>query len=396
MRNGWLVGLMAAGLALMPAAVHGQGGDIGVADPVFPIPLGHDRMEHGGFYVAGEFLFWRQTNPLNNQPIAFRGLQDNDGSITGVPGTFLGSHHTALSANDAAGPSSYEPGYRATVGWLFENGVAVEAVWTHLFEAKYAAVASILPPGGNSGAFLADSFLFSPVFNFPADFGGPLQKVALGFPGATFGIWNASSVQEIVFIQRYDEYGGSARFPLFQDECTRSYWLIGPRIVWLWERFKWRAVAFDVNTGQAGQDDVALYTNLLSQRLWGFHLGCGCDRNLGDTPIGTFAVAAEVEMAFYADFANEQSKYERGDLAIGSFRKRKEYTIVPEVQARVNLTWYPMEAVQFRVGYDFLAYFNTIASPSPVSFNYGGLDPPWEKGHTRILQGLTAGIGFVF
>ena len=41
-----------------------------------------------------------------------------------------------------------------------------------LTQAKYSAVASLVPPSLNAGANLADSFLFSPVFSFPNDFAG--------------------------------------------------------------------------------------------------------------------------------------------------------------------------------------------------------------------------------
>ena len=46
--------------------------------------------------------------------------------------------------------------------------------------------------------------------------------------------------------------------------------------------------------------------------------------------------------------------------------------------------------------YRFFAFFNTIAAPNPVSFNYGGIDPPWEKGVFRLIQGFNAGIGITF
>src|SRR5207253_2191865 len=83
------------------------------------------------------------------------------------PGTFIGSGVTALSADDAGGPLSYQPGVRLTAGWRFQDGVAVEFSWFSLTEAKYNAVATLIPPGGNLGQLLENSFLFSPVFNFP-------------------------------------------------------------------------------------------------------------------------------------------------------------------------------------------------------------------------------------
>jgi hypothetical protein len=399
---GWLVGLVTALAVLLPAAANGQGLDQTGEDPVFPVPLGHDRMETGGFFVAAEFLFWRQTNPLHDQQIAVRGVLDQDGSISralhgdGVPGDFFGSRFPALRANDAGGPGTYQPGFRVTGGWLFSNGVQVEVSWIHLFEAKYSAVASVEPPFGQSGPLLADTFLTSFVFNLPPEFAGPATKVNLGNPGATFGIFDASSTQSIEFTQRFDQYEVTARFPLFGDECNRTYWMLGPRVAWIWERFKWRTVAIDIDTGLAGQDDVAIYTNLVSNRMWGVHLGSGYEWYKGQTPIGAFAVSVEGDCAGYANIVSEEAKYERGDFAIANQRKRQDYTVAAELTGRLNLWWYPVQAVQVRVGYDFNVFFNTVSSPDPVSFNYGSLDPPWRKGTTRVLEGLTAGVGLTF
>src|SRR5438128_7231959 len=76
----WLALLLTVGVALAPTGVRAQ--EVPFADPQIPLPLYHDRPEKGGFYAAGEFLFFRQTNPLKDQIIAVRGLLDFDGSIT--------------------------------------------------------------------------------------------------------------------------------------------------------------------------------------------------------------------------------------------------------------------------------------------------------------------------
>src|SRR5262245_34109269 len=85
-QTGWLVWLVAAGATLMPALAYGQGAEVPPEDPIIPLPLGHDRMENGGFFVAGEFLFWRQTVPLHNQVVAVRGVLDQDGTISSALG----------------------------------------------------------------------------------------------------------------------------------------------------------------------------------------------------------------------------------------------------------------------------------------------------------------------
>jgi hypothetical protein len=353
-------------------------------------------MEDGGLFVTSEVLLWEQSKTLHHQIIAVRGILDVDGSITGSPGNFLGSRAAALSADDAAGPGTYEVGFNLSAGWKFENGVVIEGSWIHLFQAKYSAFAGIEPANARDNNLLTETFLTSFVFNFPADFAGPASKVNLGNPGATFGIWDASSSQEIRFTQRFDQFELTGRIPLYGDECNRTYWLVGPRLAWLWEQFWWRTVAFDVNTGQAGQDDVAIYTNTLSQRLYGLHWGCGYEWYQGNTPVGAFSLSLELQGALFIDVAKERAKYERGDFAIASQRARTDYTLVPEVQAKVNLWWYPFEAVQLRIGYDFMAFFNTISSPDPVDFNYGAVSPAWQKGTARLIDGLSAGVGIIF
>jgi hypothetical protein len=420
-RTSWLALLLTAGVALAPAAARGQ--DYTKPDPVIPLPLYHDRPETGGFFGYGEFLLFRQTNPLQHQVIATRGLVDFDGSITAalngtvvepitvnqtappfilpgtrLPGTFIGSNRPALFADDAGGPSTYQPGFSIGGGWRFRNGVVIDINWWHLAEAKYAAVASLVP-GGNpplqAGGLLSESFLFSPVYNFPNDYAGPAQKIALGDPFAAYGIWNGASVETITFIQRFDQYDITGRIPIYEDDCNRCYGLIGPRLTWIWEKFKWRVVGQD-SFGNAGQDDVALYTNMVSNRMYGAHVGCGYERRLGDSPIGTFSLSVDLQVALLLDVVKEVAKYERGDFETSARRAATQFTVVPEAQAVANLWWFPIEGVQIRVGYDFAAFFNTVASPNPVSFNYGGLDPPFERGHTRFLDGFTAGIGFIF
>jgi hypothetical protein len=410
------MGLLAAGLtALTAGAVRAQ--DYTAPDPVFPLPLYHDRPELGGFYASGEFLFMRQTNPLKHQVIAFRGLVDFDGSViadlngttfvpTGggqriivpgnvVPGTFIGSGAVALSSDDAHGPQTYEPGFALTLGWRFRSGVAVEIQWWHLFEAKYAAVATLVPPNLQAGQNLEDTFLFSPVFNFPNDFAGPPQKIALGNPFAVYGIWNGASIMSEQFTQRFEQFDVTGRIPLYENDCDRCYGIIGPRLVWFWERFQWRTVSQDFN-GQATQADVALYSNIVSNRLYGVHIGGGNEYRLGDTPIGTFSVSIDLQAAALLDVIKERAKYERADFAIAAQRARTEYKAVPELQGQINLWWYPIEGIEMRLGYDAMGFFNTVSSPYPVDFNYGRLNGGWRDNTFRFVDGLNAGIGFIF
>jgi hypothetical protein len=341
-----------------------------------------------------EFVYFHQTNPLEHQLIAIRGFFDSTGQITGHVGQFVGSGNAALYADDAGGPGTYQPGWRIGLGWRFENALSVEFNYMHLAEAKYSAGATLQPFGNQNGLGLADTFISSFVFNFPNDFAGPARKVDVGPDFGVFGIWNGAGIMGIIFTQRYDEYNINARIPIYEDDEIRLYGLLGPRYAHIWENFKWRTVSLD-EFGQAGQDDVAIYSNVVSNNLWGVHFGCGSEWRCMDTPIGTFSVSLDLQAAALIDFVKEEAKYERGDFAASAKRAKRDYKLVPELQGAADIWWYPIEGVQIRVGYDVMAFFNTVAAQNPVSFNYGGLDPPWEH-EFRWFNGLHAGIALIF
>jgi hypothetical protein len=286
------------------------------------------------------------------------------------------------------------PGLNLTLGWRFESGAAVSFSYLHLMDARYAASASITPRNGPN-ADLSNTFLFAPVFNFGPEFAGEAQNVILGNPGATFGIWNAAQSMDISLVQRFDMYDVAGRIPIWQTEHSREYGLLGGRCVAMWERFQWRTVSADVS-GNAAEDDIAIYTNVVSNRLWGVHVGCGTEWFLGDTPIGGFSLSTDGEAALYIDFVRERAKYVRDDGVMAASRARHVQTLVPEVEARVNLWWYPYEGISVRLGYDLMGFFNTVASTHPIDFNFGSITPKWDEGITRIYHGMSFGVGFVF
>lgn len=398
-RLGWVAGFLALAFLSRSAPVCGQGAEV-VPPSLFPWPLGNPRYEEGGFYFAGEFLYWKQNNPLEGQTVALTGFQDIDGSVGAAlgigsfPGTFIGSRREALNTEQASGPGTYQPGFRFVMGWMFRNQVAVELNWIHLVDARYSATAS-LSRLADLGAFQENTFLFSPVHNFPVDYDGPGADVGVGNQGATRGIWNGADLMTIDFVQRFDMFSLSVRYPLQQTENWRTYGLFGPRIVAMWERFKWRTVDLDVN-GTAAPDDTANYTNVVSNRLYGIDLGIGNEWMIGYTPMGAFSLSLDVRAAIHADFVKARAKYEIGDFHTAASRARNLFTLAPAVEGHVNLWWFPYPGVQLRVGYEALAFFNTIASPHPIDFNYGGLDPGWERGITRLFRGINLGFSFTF
>lgn len=390
-------------IAALPVAggtpvVRGQ--DYSPPDPQFPLPLYSNRPGAGGLYVAAEFIYFQQTNPIKHQIIGVRGLFDADGSINAAigrpnrpPGTFIGSGRTALSADDI-GQLSYEPGFNAAIGWRLRNGTAFEFAWMHINEAKYHAVAGVEPFAFRVDRSLADTFLTAPVFNFPQQMAGPPIKMAVGNPGAAFGIWDAASEMTLKFTQRFDQYELNIRVPIDQTDDNRVYGLLGPRVIHMWENFQWYTISRDT-AGNASAADGAVYSNITSNNLWGVHIGCGDECRFGDTPIGTFSGSLDLQAALFCDFATLISRYDRLDFQYAMKRARRQSALVPELQANVNLWYYPIEGVQLRFGYSAMAFFDTFGSPNPVNFNFGGVDATYEH-MFRWFNGMNAGLALIF
>ena len=158
----------------------------------------------------------------------------------------------------------------------------------------------------------------------------------------------------------------------------------------IWERYNWRVVSQEFD-GSSGQDDVALFHNVTSNNLWGADIGVGTEFYLSHG----FSISLDGRVAGLMDFAKEEDGYDRADFAIANKRVTKAYTFVPELQGTVNVIWQPFQACVIRVGFDDMNFFNTFASPQPISFNYGSLDPAWKSTY-RYIYGWNAGIGFIF
>jgi hypothetical protein len=452
--SGWSALLLAAGVALAPTGAPAQtGGDptggtaqyptlilppaapifrgqMGVdklEDPTYPIPLGHPRMDVvGGVYTAIEFVMYRQTNPLGHQIAAIRGLTDVDGSITGdlngtqvntdvqppfiirgpiVPGNFLGSGNVALTTNDLHQQESFQPGYKITLGYRFDNGSALEASWMSLYKVTYAANASLIPTnfaGLGNGPFLADTFVSAQFFNLPVEFAGANQKTSLGNPGAAFGVFNGDTNISESFRQFFQDLDIRGRVPWFQDDCTRVYGFAGGRFAWIWEQYRLRGVSADF-LGNSAPTDVGLYENTVSNRMYGPFTGIGVERYIGRG----FAVGLEAEAAFLLDIVKERAMVQNGDRngrdnpADGTpfVRIKKAATdLVPvgEFSANAQLYWYPIEGIQLRAGYNFMSFLNTVYMRDPIAFDARNFDPNWQTKAIRFFDGFNCGIGFIF
>lgn len=447
-RGAWL---LAAWLLTAPSVVLGQGPGYAPAYPQVPLPLGSTRPEDGGFWVSGGVLFLRQNNPLKSQTVAVRGFQVYDQSlitilsprfnttinrtfqvfpdgtiglintasnrtqpatfIQALPGQFFGSGVEALNVDQLTGQDSYQTGFTMTLGWKFDDGSAVSFNWKYLTEAQYRAGATLAPRGGAVGVDLADSFLFSPVFNFPPEYAGADNKITVPGPvgsGATanaqptaqaaFGIWNAASIQTIEFRQRFQQYDITYREPIYETEDYRINGLVGPRYAWIWERFKWRTTSIgqDINgfVADTGPDNVAVYTNITSNRMYGAFTGCEQELYLGRG----FAVHLKTEAALFVDSVKERAKYELANRYAGrpeNKRSKREWSVVPGFNAAAGLQWYPTEFIQLYAGYEFMSFINTFASRRPIDFDYANLAPKWSK-YTRVFDGFNVNLAFRF
>jgi hypothetical protein len=429
-------------LALAPATVRAQGGlDIPgrEAEPVVPLPIYNSRPENGGFYTALEFVMLRQTRDFKSQRVAVRGGVDFDGSIQadlggsfvivgttveflpgppGPAGSFVGSGTQALNVDQLNSQWTYQPGWRFTGGWRFSDATTFEVRWLHVNQARYNASADIIPPGFAVGPQLLDTWLFSPVFNFTNSFAGESVELGVGNPGAGYGIWNFAQEMSIQFQQRYDQGDFWGKSLVREDPISRTYIVAGARFAWIWESFLWRTVSRD-SLGNAGPQDVANYTNTVSNRMYGPVMGCQHDVYLGTVGrIGAFSMQFHVDFAPMVDIAKERAQYERGDRQASTKKSVTEYTFSPEVNGELSLTWHPVAGIEVRLGWDSMMFLNTVHTDKPISFNFGQIgatqdfgagalpgvvvpgdgrsDPIWTRKALRYMDGLSFGIGLSF
>jgi hypothetical protein len=385
--------------------VYGE--DYAPPDPIWPLPLYHTHPENGGLYVAGGFVSYFFTNPMHSQVVAVRGLQIVDNS-TVFPGqtrpfpvpTFLGSGTPALDVSEVRGPNDFQPGFFSEVGWKFADGTAFSVHFMYLTERNLHNDATFAAPGNLVRQDFADSFLFSPVSNFPNEFNGPANKLATDTGGSSSapGIWNGASIETEQFLQRFQQLDAFYRTPIYETENYRISGLVGPRFTWIWERYKWVVTDLDVN-GASAPNFVADYTNIVSNRMYGLNFGCQQECYIGHG----FALDCTVNGTIYADSVKTEVKYSLARGANGeadpgpvSKRSRQQWEFSPEVQAKVGVMWYPIEGVQIHAGWDFQLIFNTISSPQPIDFRFNSVDPRFTTDMARYLDGLDIGIAFIF
>jgi hypothetical protein len=391
-RTIWRATLLTVILALTPGAASAQSSlGYAPADPVVPLPYGSVHPEEG-IYTSLEFLLLRQTNPLQNQEIMTRGFFNvNSQNPQAQAADHIGSGEDALDTNQIRGPGSYQPAFRIGIGYKFRDESSLTLSWLHLFQIRYQAVATAVPLAFNVGSNFANSFISAPVFNFPNDFAGPAGEQ--NGPGGVnaYGVWNGASLATISFVQREEAYDLIWRKPIIEEENYRFSSLTGPRFFWIWEKFAWRTTDFGF-TGSSGPS--ALYTNIDSNRMYGWNLGCSQECYLGHG----FALQLDTSFAAFLNVIKERAKYETGlkfARQAENKRARTDYTFVPEVEAKLSVMWYPTENVQLNFGYNFMAFFNTVNAQRPVDFDYSALAPKYDR-VIRFFDGLSCAVAIIF
>jgi hypothetical protein len=419
-----------------------------------------------GPYFATEALFMRVNTPLRHQVLAVRGLWDEAGQIDGstrpnnllveindtagtvlgflfeqpgLPGSFLGSKDVALTARDV-GSERFEPGMRLTLGYRFENGIAVEVNYHRIAEFKHTAGASILPPdartnppGDGVRTDFSDSFVSLPFFNFSPFFAGPDRDVVsnvviftdpgtrpvivvdsapgldqaqitaqqladlVAFGGIAipaFGIWNAAEIVSISFVQEIWQVELNTRIPICMTENTRTYSIAGFRYIELQEEFELFVQDQDID-GFIAPDNTATYRNRWGNHMYGVQAGMGNEAYLGNG----FALSVEGRVGLFANWQKTQVSLTRGDQAdedsVGARSIKNELGIAPLFQVAAYLWWYPVEGVQLRAGYEATGMFGVKRSRNPVDFNVGRLDPHYEELFFR-MDGFNLGVAFIF
>jgi len=399
----------AQGPGLYSGGLSDSGGLPGLPSETLPLPLGNPGSQ--GFYIYGDLGYYFQSQTLGNQVVARRGLVDSTGAITGTPGTLIGSGDPALTTRDF-GRRGYVPALNLGIGYKTTDGTSITRRYLAFSSASYSASATLVPQGFRGSQDLADTFLTSPVFNFPPQYAGPARKTA--FEGSTivrpfidqngnvqltqvlgdglfYGVWNGASTSVLSYKTDYQEAEIGARVPLFQTEKSRIYALGGARYNWFFERLKWITTSFDVDGGSLPSYS-AEYTNTLSQRLYGPYAGVGHDVYLGSR----FAVSSDLTGAILLGVIKERAKYKLSDNSVSNKRSVNELRLVPSAGANLNLWWYPIQGVQVRLGYSANTFFNTKNIEQPIGFNMGAIDPIYGDQAFRIIHGMNFGVGLFF
>ena len=354
---------------LLPTA--GRAEEIGMADPILPLPLYHNKPDNfgtdGGLFFSTSFVAYKQTNPISQQGVAYRGFTDVTGTAsvpytydpvtgqtTNAPvapfvGHFYGSGTEALNTESVSGPGTLQPGIKVEAGWRFGDRVTVTASWMWLADATYTSSASNIPAGLQIGSNYADSYLSAPVYNFYPEYAGPNED-----------LYNSNGASIPNTVQNGVEAAKGAGYGIY---------------------------------GESNGYNQAIYTNIVSTRMYGAQIGAQNEWYMGHG----FALNVTFGGSMFADIVKARARYELGQKNYGPVSKRSRtlYEFVPELSGQVGIAWYPFEGIEMKFNYNAMGFFNTISSRHPIDFDFGTVDPAFNT-QTRWFSGFQAGIALVF
>jgi hypothetical protein len=455
-RTKWIAAL---GLAFFttPAWAQPNPGTTNFGSPQWetPFPFMWGQKDEG-FYFATEAVVMRMNNAMRNQVVARRGLRDIDGSIhgsgqlldwvtpagtyittlfedRGTPGQIIGSGEVALTTNETT-RDLFQPGGRVTLGYRFRNGMSVEFSYMGLTKARSTAFAGSPPHTHAVGIDDANSFLFSDFFNFSPYFAGPQRDVISDVsltqippgPGTTVAIaptpadWNAFggwavsaygitngaefySIQEDLSMHTSEL---NLRVPVSQFEGTRTYWTGGFRYISTLEKFRMRVEDHGISTTTAGFNNGGTFEADESRPEWslrytvkqknifyGLQTGVGGEAYL----FNGFAVSLDTKLGVLAETSRTSTVLQRLDLesGIGIKHTNNQINLAGLFQGGAYLWWYPVEGVQFRVGYEYLGIVGARRMAEPLDYNWGHLNPIARNSYLSV-DGIVAGVAFIF
>jgi len=407
-RTSWLAKLLAVAFLMAPVPVKAQPLGQGTLNPFWQHPLPLNGSKSDGFFAAVEAIYWHVNNPLERQVLAQRGFWDVGGTIvpgTDDPGRFYGSGEVALTA-DMAGDDSFEAGFRSTVGYRFTNGLEIEVCYWTLPVFNHTAQAGIIPQSQSAGVGFGDTFLSVPFYNFPIEFAGPDNDVLSqtivpgtsptqftpGPPTIAFGIFNAAELFLIKFEQELWNLEFNVRMPIEQTDYTRSYMILGPRIMYLFENFEMRVVDLDIG-GDGSPLNTARYSTRTRNNLFGVQIGYGSELYLK----GGLALSGEVRVGCFFDVFRGKVNLERedGPNAPNVRNDHEDHGFSPFVQGGLFLWYYPTDGIVIRCGYEYTGVINVWRSPNPIDYNIGVLSPDFKQMYLQ-LDGASLGVAFIF
>ena len=311
-RISWPPGLLTIlALILVPASVCGQA-NVPPEEPPWPLPVFNTHPEMGGLYIAGEGLLYSMDNPLKLQPIAIKGFTDTKGDISGIPGTFVGNGQSALT-DESGMRHDLTTGFNFVIGYKFSNDTAIEVDWMHLLQTGFCWSTPAAPYNIVNTPAFAQAYMSSPVVNLPVGYAGPPQKVPSGL-----GLLNLRHLEcccgHAHQLPAAIRQGRSPVSPTDHSERRLPLvWHPGRRMVYLRERFDWVTVDADLN-GNSTSNDVGLYTNKVSNLMFGPKLGWGNEYYMGHG----FALTIDLEGALMFDLVNEYACYSLDNPCAGA------------------------------------------------------------------------------